>query len=154
MSDTLHKTPSETRAATAAALSPLVERLLMRDDCRLLQAGDDPQRLAGQGPVALFFSGDPRLYPEVNDLAVVLPELLQAFAGRFSVALVAPALAQTLKDVYQVSVWPSLVFLQRDGYLGRIDKMHDWSAFLGLIDDMLQRQPGRNPGVGVPVVPG
>jgi len=78
--------------------------------------------------------------------------LVTEIAERFSVALV--ALAQTLKDVYQVSVWPSLVFLQRDGYLGRIDKMHDWSAFLGLIDDMLQRQPGRNPGVGVPVVPG
>jgi len=42
------------------------------------------------GHSLLFLPGDPAKYPEVLDVAVVLPELMRALHGRFATALVAP----------------------------------------------------------------
>lgn len=134
----------------AATLPPLLQRLLQRPDCRL-QADDALHGPAdGEPPLALFFVGDPRHYPEVNDLAVVLPELLDAFAGRFRVAVVDAARCPGLRAACQVEALPSLAFVTRHGCLGRLERLHDWADYLRLIPPLLAAEAVPRPGIGLP----
>ncbi len=135
-----------------ADLPPLIRLLLSRPGCDYLDALNLDRVLTRAGTMALFLTEDPKRYPETNDVAVVLPELIAAHNGAFRVAVVDRELEKRLQESYQITIWPSLVFLRDGRYLGTIAKMRDWSEYMTLIAGILQRQPTRNPGIGVPVV--
>ncbi|MBP2448309.1 hydrogenase accessory protein [Rhizobium leguminosarum] len=78
----------------------------------------------------LFFTGDPSQRPEADDVAVVLPELLQAFGGRLRGAVVLRTAEDKLKPRFNVVVMPSLVVTRRDQPLGVIGKIRDWSEYV------------------------
>ncbi|ARN81862.1 hydrogenase accessory protein [Methylocystis bryophila] len=86
---------------------------------------------------ALFFAGDPRERPETRDLAVILPQLLQAFAGRLRGALVAADAEPALKERFCVRVLPSLVILRDAEILGVLPKVYDWADYVARIEAML-----------------
>lgn len=132
--------------------SPLIEQLYERHGLARLNAANLDATLGQADTLALFFSGDPRIHPESNDLAVILPELLQAFPGRFQAVVVEPELQETLKARYALTAWPCLVFLRGGRYLGRLCKLRDWSEYLSELPVLLDRKPGPNPGLGLPVV--
>jgi hydrogenase-1 operon protein HyaE len=122
---------------------------------RLLQGGG--QAIAGSTPLpggdqVLFFGGDPVRFPEVLDVAVVLPELQQAFGRRFGIGVIEPAEEDALARRYGVQRWPSLVFLRDGAYLDTVSGMHDWDDYLRLVGQALARTPGRAPSVGIPLV--
>jgi len=95
---------------------------------------------ANNGAVVLFFAGDPARYPEVNDVAVILPELAATFSGRFRTAVVAAGAEKSLQARYGVTVWPTLVFLQQGNKLGALSRMRDWSEYLREIALLLERE--------------
>lgn len=78
----------------------------------------------------LFFSGDPEQRGDSGDVAVVLPELLASFAGRFRAAVVAREAESALKARCRVEVFPSLVILRGDTILDVLPRIRDWSEYL------------------------
>lgn len=132
--------------------SPLIDQLLEEQHYTLLTRDNRDSFLQQHDTVVLFFTEDPKRYPETNDVAVILPELVAAFPGRFTPAVVDRDLETDLKDQYNISVWPALVFLRQQRYLGKISKVRDWSEYMDSIAEILQQQPGHNPGLGIPLV--
>ncbi len=91
---------------------------------------------AGAVPV-LLFAGDPVRWPEATDVAVVLPELVEAFQGRLQGAVIATQAEFALASRFNVQVYPSLV-LWRDGkVLDVIPKIKDWSVYVARITALL-----------------
>lgn len=84
----------------------------------------------------LFFAGDPTQRSETHDVAVILPQLLEAFAGRLRSGIVARA-SKPLESRFGVCVFPSLV-VTRDGEpLGVLPKVYDWADYLTRIERLL-----------------
>jgi hydrogenase-1 operon protein HyaE len=90
------------------------------------------------GHAILFFAGDPTERSETRDVAVILPQLLQAFAGRLRGGLVSARAEAALKDRFHVRVFPSLVIVRGVETLGVLPKVYDWSDYLARIGAMLQ----------------
>jgi hydrogenase-1 operon protein HyaE len=108
--------------------------------------------LADHHEVVLFFAENPKQYPESNDVAMILPELVKAFDGRLQAALVAPSAERKLQARYGFGTWPALVFLRDGGYLGVITQVQNWDDYLREIRQMLDSEPVRAPGFKIPVV--
>lgn len=132
--------------------SPLIEQLTERHGFARVTPDNLDNFLERETTLALFLSADPRRYPEADDVAVILPELVRAFPARFKAAVVDRRLEDTFKQRYDIAVWPCLVFLRDGRFLGKISKVRDWSDYLERIPQILDSQPSHNPGVGIPVV--
>lgn len=77
----------------------------------------------------LFFTGDPETRSDTTDVAVVLPELLAAFAGRFRAAVVDRDAEEALKARFGVQVFPSLAVTRGQAALGVMPRIRDWSDY-------------------------
>jgi len=86
----------------------------------------------------LFFAGDPAERAETRDLAVILPQLIEAFAGRLRGALVAIDAEPALKERFHVRVLPSLVVLRGSEILGVLPKVYDWGDYVARVETMLR----------------
>jgi hydrogenase-1 operon protein HyaE len=78
----------------------------------------------------LLFPGDPALHAESLDVAVILPELLAAFAGRYRAAALSPQAEAGLKARFGVLLLPSLVVTRRRSVLGVLPRLLDWNVYL------------------------
>ena len=135
------------------ALPPLVQRFVDEHDCPIVDTNTLDTFLADASCVSvLFFCEDPKKYPETNDVAVVLPELLRHFKGHLRAAVVARKDERRLQELYGFQQWPTLVFLRGHGYLGAISRIQDWHEYLERIESFLRGEPTRPPSIGVPVV--
>lgn len=132
--------------------SPLIERLTDQLGYPRVGLENLNDFLDAHTHSVLFFAGDPVKYPEANDVAVVLPELVQHFNGRFAPALVAAEDEVRLQALYGFERWPALVFLRGREYLGSICRIRDWADYLQTIEALLQGPSKRPPGLGIPVV--
>lgn len=93
--------------------SPLVERLAQELGYPLLDTNGLDDFLDSQECSVPFFTEDPkRRHPESNDIAVVLPELVKAFDGRFTPAVIDRGAEKKFQALYGFKVWPALVFLR------------------------------------------
>jgi hydrogenase-1 operon protein HyaE len=88
--------------------------------------------------VLLFFSGDPDQRNDSGDVAVVLPELLAAFPGRFRAGVIARSAEAALKIRCQVEVFPSLVVLRGQTLLDVLPRIRDWSDYLDRLSAALR----------------
>ncbi len=93
-------------------------------DAFLTPAAGEPQH------ALLFFTGDPDQRSDSGDVAVVLPELLAAFPGRYRAAVVARPAEAALKARCRVEVLPSLVVLRGASVLDVLPRIRDWSDYL------------------------
>ncbi|WP_237154048.1 hydrogenase accessory protein [Oryzibacter oryziterrae] len=92
----------------------------------------------GEAPHALlFFTGDPKQRNDTNDVAVVLPELMRTFAGRYRAAVVAREAEADLKARFKVQVFPSLVATRGLDPVGVLPRIRDWSDYLGQLEAYL-----------------
>jgi hydrogenase-1 operon protein HyaE len=92
----------------------------------------------GEPPHALlFFTGDPAQRNDTNDVAVVLPELIRTFAGRYRAAVVSRAAEAELKGRFKVQVFPSLVATRGLDPVGVMPRIRDWSDYLGQLEAYL-----------------
>ena len=136
------------------ALHPLIARLVVDYGYPLLDASNLDACIATPGDSVLFCAGDPLLYPECLDVAVVLPELMRAFSGRFRAAVVSRELEAELQARFGFNRWPSLIFLRDGGYVGVLSGILDWSVYLARIQDLLAAPTARPPSIGIAVSAG
>ncbi|PZV37044.1 hydrogenase-1 expression HyaE [Mesorhizobium kowhaii] len=94
---------------------------------------------------ALFFPGDWLRLAESNDVAVILPELVQAFQGVFKPIVVSRESERKLQSRYRFNAFPALVFLRNGEYLGTIKRVLDWEDYLTEIAGILTREPSAPP---------
>ncbi|HEX6018204.1 MAG TPA: hydrogenase [Burkholderiaceae bacterium] len=132
-------------------LHPLLQRLLQTTGAALLDADTLDPWLARPGTAMLVFADEPDRQKETLDLAVIVPELHAARRGAFRVALLLPALARGVAPRYGFARWPAFVLLRDGRYLGAVDGLRDWGAYLDALDALLAAQPTRPPSVGIAV---
>ncbi|MFO1220667.1 MAG: hydrogenase [Burkholderiaceae bacterium] len=133
-------------------LHPLVQRLLAQPGAQALAPDTLDAWLARGGEQVLLFGGDPVRFPAALDVAVVLPELRAANAGRFAIGVVPREHEDAMARRFGVQRWPSLVFVRDGGYLGTVSGMRDWADYVREVAEVLARDASRAPTVGIPVV--
>ena len=130
--------------------SPLVRALVDRHGYPRLDADTLDAFLAATAFPLLLVAGDPARYPDSDDVAVVLPELMAVFGEVLTPAVVAPAAERAVQIRYRFNRVPALVFLRHDLYLGVLTGIRDWNDYLADIADILGREPGPPPAYELP----
>jgi hydrogenase-1 operon protein HyaE len=123
--------------------APLIDALTDRHGLPRLRGDDLEDFLNGDEHHLLFVAGDPAKYPEALDVAVILPELLGAFAGRFDAALIDPDAEHALMARFGLSALPALILLRGTAYLGAISRVRDWADYLAELERLLTAEPVR-----------
>lgn len=100
----------------------------------------------------LFLTENPKHYPESNDVAIILPELMSLFGNRLKPAIVSRDMEKDIARRYGVRQWPTLVFLRDGQYLGAIARVRNWDEYLMKVRDLLEGEARRPPSIGIPVV--
>jgi hydrogenase-1 operon protein HyaE len=133
-------------------MHPLAERLISAHGATPLTLVTLDAFLAQPGDQAVLFLGNTVQFPEGADVAVVLPELRVAFAGRFGLGVVTPEDEDAIARRYGVQRWPSLVFLRDGEYVTALPGMRDWDVYLRDVAQALQAPVTRAPSIGIPLV--
>lgn len=116
-------------------MSPLVSRLTTDHGMPLVDEAGIP---AGPGLTALFLPGNSG---ESGDVAVILPELVKAFAGRMSAVVAAPEAEKALAARFAVFVTPALVFLRDGRDVATVTKVRDWADYGATVRSLLEDAP-------------
>lgn len=133
-------------------MHPLTQRLIDVHGAAALTLATVDAFVDRPGDHVLLFSGPPIRFPEGADVAVVLPELRQAFVGRFDIGAVLPDDEDALARRWGVQRWPSLVFVRDGRYVTTLSGMRDWDEYLRDVQHALQSPATRAPTIGIPVV--
>lgn len=131
--------------------SPLVQNMIQRYDYPVLTAATLREYVNSNEDVVLFFTENAKKFPETNDVAMILPELVKAFDGRFSAAVIALADQRKLQMRFGFREWPTLVFLRNGEYLGAISRVQDWNDYLAGVYRILASEPSEPPDFLLPV---
>jgi hydrogenase-1 operon protein HyaE len=131
--------------------SPLVQHMIEHHGYPVLTEATLGDFLESHEEVVVFFTENADRFPETNDVAMILPELVKAFDGRFSVVVLSLADQRTLQLQYGFREWPTLVFLRHGDYLGAISRVQDWTVYLAEVDRILASAPSRPPDFLLPV---
>jgi hydrogenase-1 operon protein HyaE len=135
------------------AATPLVDRLSEELNYPLLNLTNIDEFLAQNEHSVLFFTEDANRFAETNDVAVVLPELLQVFVDLIP-AVIARDDEKKLQSRYGFMSWPALVFMRGDKYLDAITGIQDWGEYLEQINKIISSETSRPKAIGIPVVNG
>lgn len=130
---------------------PLIERLTDELGYAKLTADNFKVFVTSHEYSMLFFTESPQRFPESNDVAVILPELIKAFP-QLTPAVIDTSAEKALQGRYNFHVWPALVLLKEGRYLGAITKVQDWAVYHAEINRILALEPSRDPGLGIPVM--
>ncbi len=131
--------------------SLLINRLIDELDYPLLDKDNFEAFIQSAPYSVLFFTEEPKRFPESNDVAVILSELVKQFP-QLSPAVISTDFEKKLQGRYNFNVWPALVFLKDGRYLAGITKVQDWDVYMAEISSILTLEPKRDPGIGIPVV--
>jgi hydrogenase-1 operon protein HyaE len=93
--------------------------------------------IGAPGVHVLFIPGDPVRNLETTDVAVILPELRQAFQGAFDCAVVADEIEESTREMAGVYKTPSLIFYREGLQIGALPKVRDWSDYMARIAQIL-----------------
>jgi len=107
---------------------------------------------AGGGDRVVLLAGDPVRFPEGQDVAAVLPELMKSFPNRFQIAVVPRDHEDAVARRYGSQRWPTLLFFRDGQYVTAIAGMQDWDVYLSGVAAALTMPPSRPPTIGIPVV--
>ena len=133
---------------------PLIDRLLEEFRYPEVTLANHDAFVAEPGMNVLFFPGDPKTVRDATDVAVVLPELVQTFAGQLRPGVVTDVRGDgaRLQKRYGFRAWPALVFVRSGEYVGAIAQIQNWSDYLEEISQLMRAPPRRPPGFSIPVV--
>jgi hydrogenase-1 operon protein HyaE len=134
----------------------LIERLIQELNYPEVTLDNHDSFTEMPGLNVLFFPGNPETVKDATDVAVILPELVAAFAPQLNPGVVTDTFGagQKLKQKYGFTHYPSLVFVRDGGYVGTISRIQDWADYLTRINVLLSSPVCRAPGFSIPVVPG
>jgi hydrogenase-1 operon protein HyaE len=107
---------------------------------------------AGGGDRVVLLAGDAVRFPEGQDVAAVLPELMKSFPKRFQIAVVPRDNEDAVAKRYGSQRWPTLLFFRDGQYVTAIAGMQDWDVYLKAVAAALAMPPSRPPTIGIPVV--
>lgn len=130
--------------------SPTIKAMLERTGYPALAGPELDQFVAAREHVVLVFAEGIKRIPEADDLAVILPELVSAFGGRFDVAVVPFPAHRDLQLRYRFLKFPTLVFLRHGDYLGAISGVLDWADYLADIQKILASPTSEPPPMPLP----
>lgn len=130
--------------------SALLEGIIKRENYPVVDEDNVEEFLAKSGDVILFVAGEARRLVEVNDVAVILPELVKASSGRLTAAVVDRKSETKIQLRYRFNAFPALVFLRKGEYLGVITRVLDWHDYLVEIPKILAREPAPPPAYEFP----
>ena len=119
--------------------SPLTQSIIEREKIPVLSNDDVDAFLSENREVVLFVSGAHERLVEVDDVAVIFPELVKAYGGRLSPAIIDRECERDVQKRYLFNAFPVLVFLRDGKYLGAIKRVLDWSDYVREINDILAR---------------
>ncbi|EHK54665.1 hydrogenase-1 expression HyaE [Allomesorhizobium alhagi] len=125
--------------------SPALATMMERHRIRVVDEANIGAFAKAHEFTALFFPGDWLRLAESNDVAVILPELVQAFQGVFKPAVVSRESERKLQTRYRFNAFPALVFLRNGEYLGVIKRVLDWQDYLTQIAGILTSAPSAPP---------
>jgi hydrogenase-1 operon protein HyaE len=89
------------------------------------------------GHTLLLFTEDPVRVREALDLAVIVPEIDRAFAGRLRIGVLLPAAAREVHPRFAFRRWPAFVVLKDGRYVGAVDGLRDWVDYLAAVGGLL-----------------
>lgn len=136
---------------TTTPFAPIWARLLAHGFTAVSAASFAAESVRAPHGVLLLHA-DPVKFPEVADQAVIVPEILKAFpAETFQVWVADLAESAALAKRFGVLKFPALVFLREGHYVGMINELLDWQAYLTRWEDMLSAPVQRPPSIGIPV---
>lgn len=121
---------------------PLIARLT--DDIGwpgLTNASDVAEFVSRPGVHCLFVPGDPAKNLETTDAAVILPEIVQSFQGKFDCAVVCDEIEYKVREDAGVFKTPLLIFFRDGQQLGTIPKVRDWDDYLNRVTHFLSLTP-------------
>jgi hydrogenase-1 operon protein HyaE len=126
-------------ATPANVLHPLIARLTAQHGYpRLDSLAEVATFTERPGAHCLFIRGDARRNLETVDAAGILPELCQAFQNAFDCAVVDDLVEATVRETCRALKVPGFLFFRDGIYLGSIEKVRDWSDYLGRVTHFLQ----------------
>jgi hydrogenase-1 operon protein HyaE len=119
---------------------PLIDRLTCELGWPRLALRDELDAfVARPGVHVVFVPGDPARNLETTDVAVILPELVQALQGRFDCAVADDAVAAAVGEAAGSFKTPNLVFFRDGTPIDAIAKVRDWSDYMARIGQILAR---------------
>lgn len=137
-------------ATAGPPLHPLLEQLFSRHGFARLDLSTLDAFADAPGHALLVFTEDPVRYKETLDLAVIAPEVVRAFAGRFRGGVLLPPDARKAAQRYGFARWPALVVLKDGRYVGAVDGLRNWEEYVEDVQRLLDAEPTRAP-IGIAV---
>jgi len=134
--------------------SPLIRNMIEQYGYPVLNEDTLDDFLQSHEECVLFFTESPERFPESNDVAMILPELVKEYGNRFAAAVVEREAERSLQARYGFNEWPALVFLRDTRYLGAVCRVQDWVDYLMKINQILSSEPKPAPGFPTPVESG
>jgi hydrogenase-1 operon protein HyaE len=131
----------------------LIDRLSSELNYPILDLSNIDEFLSQNEHSVLFFTEDPNRFAESNDVAVVLPELINVFRNLVP-AVIGRDDEKKMQSLYGFLSWPALVFMRGDQYLDCITGIQDWGDYLEQINKILLSKTSRPKSIGIPVVTG
>lgn len=133
--------------------SPLIQKMIETHSYPMIDEDNLDDFLQQHEEVVLFFTENPERFPESNDVAMILPELVKEYGNRFAAAVVNQKSQRQLQSRYGFTEWPSLVFLREGRYLGVVSRVQNWVDYIVQINTILQTEAlEKDPGFGIPVI--
>jgi hydrogenase-1 operon protein HyaE len=121
---------------------PLIARLTDEFRWPALATMEEVAAFTGRDGVhCLFVPGDPARNLETTDAAVIVPEIVRAFGGRFDCAVVDDAIETPVREAAGVYKTPLLIFYRAGAQIGAIPKVRDWDDYLARTARILGLQP-------------
>lgn len=130
--------------------SPLLESIIEREKIPVVTAEELDLFAQDAGDVILFVAGDYKRLVEVNDAAVILPEIVKASHGALTAVISAADSERPMQARFRFSAFPAFIFLRNGKYLGVISKVLDWVDYVKEINEILAREPSDPPPFKLP----
>lgn len=97
--------------------------------------------VSAPGAHAVFLPGDAARNLESADVAVILPELVMTFQGRFDAAVADDAIDEAVRARVNSFQTPNVLFFRDGHFIGDIPKVRDWNDYIARITHILARRP-------------
>ena len=121
---------------------PLIARLTDDMGWPALNQHDQVSEFVNRpGAHCLFVPGDPAKNLETTDAAVILPEIVQSFQGKFDCGVVGDEIDYEVREKAGVFKTPLLIFFRDGQQVGTIPKVRDWSDYLARVTHILSLIP-------------